>query len=193
MSITIPGVLVVKSVQGRNGLFSVGDLRTEIGDFRIKDTLLDEYEPGQYTGRFVITSIFPYSYPWRGNISIEVRARLQEILLDEAAVGAPPAGEQPEPDPLDDASDKPGKQSAAPDARPDPAPSQSTTEKGTPVTPDTDDANALFDPDVQALIDEGVMVKLDPTIDRNLFRRQRDALKASGYTFNPASQSWTKE
>jgi methionine synthase II (cobalamin-independent) len=52
---------------------------------------------------------------------------------------------------------------------------------------------SIFDDEVQALIDAGVdMVKLDPTVDRNLFRRQRDALKALGYTFNPAAQSWTK-
>jgi hypothetical protein len=196
MSIIIHGVLSVKSIQGRNGAFSVGDLRTEIGEFRIKDALLDEYEQGQYTGRFVINSIFPHSYVHQGRVSIEVRAKLQEILLDEADVSAPLPVEVPERDPLDEDSSKPV---AAPS--PPLAVLESTVTSGDlaesakPSTAGSADSPSLsiFDDEVQALIDAGVdMVKLDPTVDRNLFRRQRDALKALGYTFNPAAQSWTK-
>lgn len=191
MSITIPGVLNVKSIQGRNGTFSVGDLRTEIGEFRIKDTLLDEFEPGQYTGRFVISQIFPQSYSWQGRVSIEVRAKLQEILLDNADVGSEPVVEPPEPDPLDEEAGSPS-----------PRQSRHSRKKAVPAAPlatdaspqpGTDSNTSLFDPEVQALVDAGDMVKLDPAVDRNLFRRQRDQLKALGFTFNPASQSWTKE
>jgi len=33
--------------------------------------------------------------------------------------------------------------------------------------------------------------KLDPTVDRSRFRRQRDHLKAAGYQFRPLDQIWT--
>jgi hypothetical protein len=196
MSITIHGVLSVKSIQGRNGAFSVGDLRTEIGEFRIKDALLDEYEQGQYTGRFVIASIFPHSYVHQGRVSIEVRAKLQEILLDEADVSTSPPVEVPERDPLDEESSTlmtaPSSSVSVPES---PLASDDPAESAKPSTSASADSASLsiFDDDVQALIAAGVeMVKLDPTIDRNLFRRQRDALKALGYAFNPAFQSWTK-
>ena len=35
-------------------------------------------------------------------------------------------------------------------------------------------------------------LKLDPTVDRNVFRKQRDRLKALGYTFEPIGQQWLK-
>ncbi len=106
MSITIPGVLTIKSIEGARCVFSVGDLRTEVGEFRIKDALLDEYEPGQYTGRFVISNIYPSSYTWRGRVSIEIRARLQEMMLDEVELVGPLDNSVPaiEPDPLDEES-----------------------------------------------------------------------------------------
>lgn len=191
MTITIPGVLTIKSIQGTRGAFSVGDLRTEVGEFRIKDALLDEFEAGQYTGRFVISNIFPFSYSWRGRVSIEIRARLQEILLDEAEIGTPPEGAAPagiEQDPLDEEAERKAKalntpQPAAPSVEPIQEESDSQPAEGSP---------SLFGLEVQTMIDAGEMVKLDPTVDRTVFRQQRDALKAMGFAFNPASQSWSK-
>ena len=36
-------------------------------------------------------------------------------------------------------------------------------------------------------------VKLDPTVDRQAFRAQRDALKDLGFKFQPLGQLWVKE
>ncbi len=38
----------------------------------------------------------------------------------------------------------------------------------------------------------GDHIKLDASIDRNLFRAQRDRLKELGYSFKPIGQLWTK-
>ncbi len=36
-------------------------------------------------------------------------------------------------------------------------------------------------------------LKLDPTVDRNVFRKQRDRLKALGYKFQAINQQWLKD
>lgn len=185
MSIIIPGILTIKSIQGARGAFSVGDLQTDVGEFRIKDALLDEYEPGQYTGRFVISNIFPSSYTWRGRVSVEVRAHLQEILLDEADVGSAAASQSEsatghEPDPLDEELVRKTPLQPVQDA---PVEAAAVAQS---------EATSIFGQDVQAMIDAGEAVKLDPTVDRTTFRQQRDALKAMGYKFDPAAQSWSK-
>jgi len=38
----------------------------------------------------------------------------------------------------------------------------------------------------------GPELKLDPTVDRARFRRQRDALKELGYRFQPVGQTWAR-
>lgn len=64
-----------------------------------------------------------------------------------------------------------------------------TPEPGSPleVAPDSDADAALFG-EIWPL---GEKVKLDPTVDRGVFRQQRDRLKALGYTFRPLGQVWT--
>ena len=39
----VNGTLIVKKIHGAKGAFSVGDLVTEVGTFKIKDALLDQY------------------------------------------------------------------------------------------------------------------------------------------------------
>ena len=39
MSITIEGSLRIKRINGANGPFCVGDLNSEIGEFRVKDSV----------------------------------------------------------------------------------------------------------------------------------------------------------
>lgn len=189
MPVILEGVLTIKSVQGTRGAFSVGDLATEVGNFRIKDALLDEYEPGQYRGKFVVSQIFPTSYTWRGKVSVEVRARLQEILLDTAVAPTSPAPAiEHEPDPLDE--ERPLPIPAQPVPADPSKPSLDATKPevvGTGPQPDT-----LFGADVQAMIDAGGAVKLDPTVARDVFRQQRDALKQQGFRFDPKAQHWTK-
>ena len=62
----VNGTLTVKKITGAKGAFSVGDLVTEEGTFKVKDALLDQFEEGRYQGEFAISSIYLSSYIWRG-------------------------------------------------------------------------------------------------------------------------------
>ncbi len=195
MSITLAGVLSIKSINGSRGAFSVGELEAEEGTFRIKDALLDEFEPGRYRGRFIISRIFPQAYTWRGTVRTEVRASLIEILLDEPdeevsgesrvdtrqehAVAAPVPTEV-EPGPIDEQMSV----AAVPTPAEQPANVQSAESNQAAVR--------LFSEELQADIDAGGPIKLDPTIDRALFRQQRDGLKAIGFRFDASAQHWIK-
>lgn len=44
--INLPGQLTIRTINGRNGDFNVGRLSTSIGEFVIKDALLDQYNEG---------------------------------------------------------------------------------------------------------------------------------------------------
>ena len=181
MSLIIDGTLAVKSISGAKGSFCVGDLLTEVGSFRVKDALLDEFDAGQYSGRFVIGAIYPASYTWRGKVFVEVRAKLEEIQLDD--VSEPPSSEaetESEPDPIHEPAHPP-----LPPAAPAAEPTSSPTEPS---------AASLFDAEMLSLIEHGGPVKLDPAgIDRAVFRQQRDALKAQGFRFVAASQHWIRD
>ena len=47
MSIQIPGTLVIKTITGRYGDFNTAKLSTSIGEFVIKDAVLDPYTAGR--------------------------------------------------------------------------------------------------------------------------------------------------
>ena len=44
--IKIDGILNVKSINGSRGVFSVGDLTTPVGNFKVKDQILDQFDDG---------------------------------------------------------------------------------------------------------------------------------------------------
>ncbi|WP_018606065.1 DUF3275 family protein [Uliginosibacterium gangwonense] len=113
MPISIRGTLRVKSVTGRNGRFSVGDLETEIGTFRIKDAVLDQYRDGIYTGTFWLSEVFNSSYSANGRLVIELRARTAGMQIDDEKPEAQAPKEPAERDPIDDEAAAPAA-SAAP-------------------------------------------------------------------------------
>jgi hypothetical protein len=51
MSIRINGTLVIKEIKGANGKFCVGDLTTPIGEFKVKESILD-----QFSSRYEVNS-----------------------------------------------------------------------------------------------------------------------------------------
>lgn len=202
--IAIPGRLTVREITGRKGKFVVGDLTTEIGNFKVKDTLLDQFEPGVYSGTFMVLNIYPDSYIWQGRVTTEIRAKIHEIHLDHEDK-EPPASEQaaPEPDPADQAQGgneamppvpapvKPPEPSAP--SAPPPTPQPEELAPGSAEAGNADPDMKLFGSDLYQAVQSGSQVKLDPTIDRTQFRAQRDRLKALGFQFEAASQSWTKQ
>ena len=82
MSISLPGTLRIKRINGSHGPFCVGDLETEIGEFRVKDAVLDQFDEGTYAGQFWIAQIFPWSYTAYGRMVIEIRAKLADLQIE---------------------------------------------------------------------------------------------------------------
>lgn len=200
--IAIPGRLTVREITGRKGKFVVGDLTTEIGNFKVKDTILDQFEPGVYSGTFMVLNIYPDSYFWQGRVTTEIRAKVHEIHLDHEDKNPPTAEPMPsEPDPAEQAQG--GNEAPAPA----PAPSSaSLVEPSTPTTAQaaqpeeaapggSDGGNdhpdlKLFGSELYQAVQSGCQVKLDPTIDRTKFRAQRDRLKSLGFIFDASAQTW---
>ena len=200
MTVTVEGTLKVKIIHGSRGAFSVGDLTTSIGSFNVKDPVLDQFEEGTYSGRFVIETIYAWSYSARGRSVVEVRAKLADLMIDESQDGSP--GTAPvEPDPADEPpfESSPAQSPALPEPAVEPAeapdhddaPAPSADPDGATNTAESDLIDLFGDSLAQA-ISQREPVKLDPTIDRMRFRLQRDHLKNGGrnYGFIPDDQTW---
>ena len=217
--ITIPGQLAIETRHGRYGDFNVGQLRTSIGQFSVKDPELDQYPQGKYDGDFIVVEIRPQTYQTSGRIVFEMRAYLGGMTLsnidpltqDDARKLCPQ-----EPDPIEQ---EPQKAAASappvipkPDAAPEPSPipeeisAREAVNAATPVNaamPDktatpvnpavkTDDADSqLFGPLWPLpLIDR---FKLDTTIDRRLIRQQVRRLYSLNYDIDPNTQEWYRK
>ena len=178
----IDGVLSIRTIQGRNGPFNVGRLITDLGEFAVKDTLLDQYDEGRYEGNFSITQIFPASYFAAGRFVVEVRATLKNLTLEGVDELKPEdTAAASEPDPMDDQPSP---------AVPTPTVAPSSTvqlEEPSAVEASAEGDEALFG----TLWPLGTQVRLDPTVDRKRFREQRNRLKALSYTFDAIEQIWS--
>jgi hypothetical protein len=186
------GNLIVKIVNGSRGPFAVGDLSTSIGEFKVKSAVLDQFEEGSYAGEFLITRIYPRSYFFRGRTVIEISADISEVFLDTADEGAVQRDPE-EPDPMDlDTTDASAGQTDKPIVTKTAklAPKATLGAGLVTVTIEANDAK-LFGNELHALIVARSVVKLDPTVDRGVFREQRDRLKALGYKFAAQSQDWS--
>jgi len=174
----VSGTLSIRTITGRNGDFSVGRLVTEVGEFSVKDTMLDQYDEGKYEGEFGISRIYPSHYLAGGRLIVEIRANLESVALTGIdKLDDEPAMVITEPEPVDE--------KAEPQARPEPQPD---VESGAAPDDGADPDARLFG----ALWPLEPRIKLDPTVDRHLFRQQRNRLKELGYTFQAVGQIWVK-
>ncbi len=192
------GTLIVEQIRGRHGPFCVGLLQTSIGQFKVKDKELDQFEPGNYRGQFLVEEIFTKAVPWRGGTFTELLAKIADggfLIDDEQQTGdddAPGAqGIQAEPDPVDDDAQQ---TPVIPESKPTqtvPAALHPKEQAAMGATPTTDDDLKLFGIELHALfIQRAQQISLDPTVDRVQFRSQRERLKAVGYQFDAKSQQW---
>ena len=196
--ITLHGTLTVRTIHGRNGDFNVGRLLTEIGEFSVKDPELDQYDEGRYEGAFGIEQIYPTSYVAAGRMVMEVRARIGAWDLEDMDDLKPEdAAPIQDPDPIEEAKpptsvapkvepEKPDAEDvgSAPEEKHE-DPQKAASQKGN-ATQDDSELAGLFG----ALWPLSEEIKLDPTVDRARFRKQRDHLKANGYKFRPLDQVW---
>lgn len=197
------GTLTVRHIASKNGGFAIGDLATAIGKFKVKDTILDQFDEGVYRGQFLVTRIYPDTYSWNGRVVTEVRANVAEIFLDEAdEKPVPPVQSEPDPALQTPAPvQAPAQTPLAPESEVA-VPPQADVEPGAgsgadagetqaqPEVGNPDDPDAVLFGGLYALVLGKQSIKLDPTIDRSVFRQQRDRLKVIGYHFQSASQSW---
>jgi hypothetical protein len=197
MPISISGKLRIKRINGSNGPFCVGDLETEIGEFRVKDAVLDQFDEGIYDGQFWIQQIYPWSYTTSGRTVIEIRAKLADLQIKGHQRIGTPTQEPGEPDPAKEAPGVPPPMPPEPklaqeaQARDESSASHQISGAEAIVAGDSDDPDfALFGPELYGCVKGEQAVKLDPAIDRIQFRMQRDRLKALGYSFQTHSQSW---
>lgn len=194
--IKVSGTLAIRSIAGSRGPFNVGRLYTEIGEFAVKDSLIEEYEEGRYKGEFGISNIYPYSYMAGGRAVVEIRARLGSIALENiAALDTEDRAQPAEPDPIEEApapAEKPAEPVVAVVTEPPQGDAELTESEAIDQS-----AEALFEQTMRNLFGESWplsdKVKLDPTVDRGRFRQQRDALKELGYKFQPVGQAWVKD
>ena len=95
-------ILRVKRIrQSRNGAFSIADLTTEFGEFKVKDPLLEQFEEGEYEATVWISEIFLGTYVAYGKAVTEIRARLHDLQVHTE--DHRPAPREPiEPDPIDE-------------------------------------------------------------------------------------------
>ena len=181
--IKVTGKLKTKVIHGRNGDFTIASLVTEIGEFSVKDSTLDQYPEGVYDGEFTIQKIFPYSYSWGGNIKVEVRAMLESMVIYEMDEKAMP--DEQEPDPINEIP--------TPETKIETVPTEPEEVKTEPM-PEPEKVEAEEQTTEAESQDEmPKQVKLDPTGDRKEFRAQRDRLKELGYKFDPKTQFWNKQ
>lgn len=177
MSIQIPGTLVIKTITGRYGDFNTAKLSTSIGEFVIKDAILDQYTAGRYEGSFLIQQIKPSYYSTAGGtLIVEIRAYLEFMSLDGFDATVTPDDEMIQ-DPIEEESPQ--------------APSPEEMPFG--MTKDELEQQAVPDPD-KALFGLiwplGQEVRLDATVDRLTQRSQVARLRELGYEMDIKSQMW---
>jgi len=196
--INLPGHLAIRTISGRNGDFNVGRLSTSIGEFVIKDALLDQYSEGKYRGDFLITEIRPSYYTNGGRLVVEIRARLDSMTLDDVANLTSEEADRlssTETDPIDE---EPAAQSATNTPRKASSPAFNSTkssdddapfgmEKSTPPTSTTPEADEELFGTIWPL---GASVRLDTTVDRQRLRQQCTRLGELGYGLDFKQQTW---
>jgi len=182
--------LVVEEINGRRGPFCVGMLKTSIGDFKVTDKELDQFAPGSYAGEFLIEELRTKTVPWRQGTFTYIQALIAEggFLIDEETQSTPVESiPQSEPDPID-AEDAPPTPTALPTA---PRRSASNTAAAAAAPAPAADDEAVFGIELYPLFaSRQSPIALDATVDRQIFRQQRERLKATGYRFVSTDQHW---
>ena len=181
--ITMNGEINVRTIDGRYGPFNVGTLKTDIGEFAIKDKVLEELSEGSYEARCVIDQIRPNGFLMGNRFAVELLASLYDVdlLQDEADASASQA--IVEIDPVEEElTEQPG--SREPGEQADvPAEAMLGDKK---LGDEQCDARELFG----HLWPCGDSVQLDPTIDRVSLRAQIHYLKQQGYQYQASSKAW---
>ena len=201
--IHIDGQLAIRTITGRNGKFNVGRLATSIGEFVIKDALLDQYTEGKYRGNFAISEIRPSYYSTGGRLVVEIRAKVDSMTLEdvdnltaEDAAQLSPS----EPDPLDEEPVRPSPPEAPRETRnPTPTRAAQMPADDAPFGMDNSSSSTKHSqPNENAELfgtiwPLGSEVRLDTTVDRQRLRAQCARLGELGYELDFKLQLWKRQ
>lgn len=197
--INLPGQLTIRTINGRNGDFNVGRLSTSIGEFVIKDALLDQYNEGKYRGDFVITEIRPSYYTTGGRLVVEIRAKLDSMTLDDVAnlsaeeadrlsnTELDPIDEEPSSTSTPDTAHKPNRHKSRPSTQADDDAPFGMEASPTPAPTDPQDADKQLFGTIWPI---GPSVRLDTTVERQRLRQQCVRLGELGYELDFKLQVW---
>lgn len=179
--ISIPGELIIVQRTGRYGNFNVAKLVTSIGEFSVREKSLDQYEPGEYEGEFLIKQIKSTSFAYSNKIITECCAIIEKMtLVEQHQINNSKNRTN------DDDHDDPVVRDIQ---------KTSTTHNNGKNNNIANNINNIIDNDevlfgsLWPLVDK---VKLDSTEDRLKLRAQRERLLALGYTFYFKTQTWEK-
>jgi Protein of unknown function (DUF3275) len=199
------GLLTIISRNGKNGEFRVAKLETGIGEFAVKDKVLEQYEPGVYKGEFLVGLIQAKPSFWKNSVFVEVRAYLDELIIDthdqldeDATKSVESANTGPATDPLELERNEAPKLAKS-ELKPAAAVADPTNEEELLVA-----LGFVRELDVQegrlgkedkgdqiAAVLSREPVALDAkALDREALRKQRDYLKGIGYRFISTGQYW---
>jgi hypothetical protein len=201
--IHIDGQLAIRTITGRNGKFNVGRLATSIGEFVIKDALLDQHTEGKYRGSFAISEIRPSYYSTGGRLVVEIRAKLDSMTLDDVDnLTAEDAAQlsPTEPDPLDEEPVSPSAPEAPRKTR-NPTPPRTAQMPADDVpfgmgssSSSTKNSQPSEDAELFGTIwPLGSEVRLDTTVDRQRLRAQCSRLGELGYELDFKLQLWNRQ
>ncbi len=209
MSVLVSGVLKITARNGRNGVFNVGELCTDLAVFKIKQAILEQFEEGEYPGEFMIAQIFQSSFIHKGRAFTDICANLVGLDIFAANLAVPkpldPMDEQEEAAIQGSVAQEPilerpivamgsgtGSSSRqAPASMLDSA--HHETEAVIPAQ-DSDEIPMVGSLDaLKALIEKHTtLIRLDTTLDRSLLTQMPPLLKQRGYCFNAQTQLWTQ-
>ena len=168
--IVVPGLLRTKTIQGRYGDFTVGTLLTDIGEFSVKDKILEQYPEGEFQGQFGIIKIHANAFPMSGGIKVEVKATLHSIDIDSADEKEMPVELEPDPIELEsNVHDSVSKKSSI-----------------------SNNKENTLDTSILGDIELTDHVRLDHTIERSILRQQITVMDQLGYKFDTTEQVWNK-
>ncbi|HET9642742.1 MAG TPA: DUF3275 family protein [Burkholderiaceae bacterium] len=188
--IRLQGSLLVRKIKGRNGPFCVADLVTDVGEFKVKDALLDQFDEGTYQGEFIVSEFFLASYTAFGRAVTEIRVRLADLHIGDSTDLPAQARRDPvEPDPAEEPLHPPRR---ADDADLGMPARRASRQKARKSEADEEAADIeLFGEELYDKIRAREPLKLDPTIgDRVRFRMQRDRMRELNYQFISKTQWW---
>lgn len=206
----VHGHLRIKTFNGRYGKFTIGYLKSDLGEFTVREKELDQYDEGKYEGDFDISYIEQFNSKFFGKVEIGMRAYIQSMTITNAADLTAEDKAQITPQEADPVIEEVKQEAVVLPPLPiEPLQIDSNVIKSVqpevvakkPVIAKTAAKVELtdietIDPDLELfgrslwpLDDE---VKLDMTVERIKLRAQRDRLNALGYEFEPIGQIWKK-